>query len=232
MPHCHTMVYMRIVLTTLVTITCLLGDNFVELTQHPLLKALADNATHAAIGALTGIAFAMQFYERTSQLMGWILIFSCFVVSSFIDLDHFVEARSLYLEDATNLSRRPFLHCSSIILAMLLLYICTACLNYFRSSLLLGALLCAFITHHTRDAVRRGYWLWPFYEHTDRLPQLAYIVVTVLTPYLLGYLHNVCRSAFVLNFLGQYVKLSECNYRNGGGGGVGGSTANYRYLQV
>lgn len=59
------MVYMRIVLTTLTTITCLLGDNFVELTQHPLLKALADNATHAAIGALTGIAFAMQFYERS-----------------------------------------------------------------------------------------------------------------------------------------------------------------------
>lgn len=92
------MVYMRIVLTTLVTITCLLGDNFVELTQHPLLKALADNATHASIGALTGIAFAMQFYERTSQLFGWITIFTCFVVSSFIDLDHFVEARSLYLE--------------------------------------------------------------------------------------------------------------------------------------
>lgn len=92
------MVYMRIVLTTLVTITCLLGDNFVELTQHPLLKALADNATHAAIGALTGITFATQFYERTSQLFGWILIFTCFVVSSFIDLDHFVEARSLYLE--------------------------------------------------------------------------------------------------------------------------------------
>ncbi|EDW93317.2 transmembrane protein 267 [Drosophila yakuba] len=224
MPHCHTMVYMRIVLTTLVTITCLLGDNFVELTQHPLLKALADNATHAAIGALTGITFATQFYERTSQLFGWILIFTCFVVSSFIDLDHFVEARSLYLEDATNLSKRPFLHCSSIIVVLLLFYMCTACLNYFRTSLMLGSLLCAFITHHTRDAVRRGYWLCPL-GHTDRMPQLAYILTTILTPHLLGCLHNVCRSAIVLNFLGQYVKLSEGQYRSG-------STANYRYMQV
>lgn len=114
---------------------------------------------------------------------------------------------------------------------MLLFYICTACLNYFRSSLLLGALLCAFISHHTRDAMRRGYWLWPFYDHTDRIPQLAYIVITVLTPYTLGYLHNICRSSLVLNFLGQYVKLSECNYRNGIGG-AGGSAASYRYLQV
>lgn len=113
---------------------------------------------------------------------------------------------------------------------MLLFYICTACLNYFRSSLLLGALLCAFITHHTRDAVRRGYWLWPFYDHTERIPQLSYIIITVLTPYVLGYLHNICRSSPVLNFLGQYVKLSECNYRNGVG--AGGSTASYRYLQV
>ncbi|SPP85233.1 transmembrane protein 267 [Drosophila guanche] len=231
MPHCHIMVYMRIVLTTLVTVTCLLGDNFVELTQHPLLKALADNATHAAIGALTGIAFSMQFYERTTQLFGWILIFTCFVVSSFIDLDHFVEARSLYLEDATNLSRRPFLHCSSIILVMLLFYMCTACLNYFRTSLLLGALLCAFITHHTRDAVRRGYWMCPM-GHTDRVPQVAYILITIMTPHLLGCLHALCRSVLVLNFLGQYVKLSECNYRGGPGSGSGCSNANYRYMQV
>lgn len=89
---------MRIILTTLVSITCLLGDNFVELTQHPMLKALADNATHAAIGALSGIAFAVQFYERTSHFFGWFLIFVCFVCSSLIDVDHFIAARSWSLE--------------------------------------------------------------------------------------------------------------------------------------
>nr|XP_017098138.2 transmembrane protein 267 isoform X2 [Drosophila bipectinata] len=115
------------------------------------------------------------------------------------------------------------MHCSTIILIILLFYICTACLNYFRTSLMLGSLLCAFITHHTRDAVRRGYWICPM-GHTDRVPQLAYILTTILTPHLLGYLHNLCRSAVVLNFLGQYIKLSEGNYRS--------SAASYRYMQV
>ncbi|XP_054733048.1 transmembrane protein 267 [Anastrepha obliqua] len=220
--HCHIMVYVRIVLTTLLTITCLLGDNFVELTQHPLLKALADNATHAIIGALTGIAFAVQFHERTSNLLGWFLIFTCFAVSSLIDLDHFIEARSWYLEDATNLPRRPFLHCSSIFFVLLTFYLCTACLNYFKTSLTFGVLLCAFITHHTRDAVRRGYWFCPV-GHTGRMPNVAYIVLTILTPHLVAYLHGVCRSGPVQYFLGQYIKLSD-NYRIGSGG--------YRYMNV
>lgn len=94
----HLMVYMRIIITTVVIITCLLGDNFVELTQHPLLKALADNATHAAIGALSGIAFAVQFYERTTHFFGWFLIFTCFACSSLIDIDHFIAAGSWSLE--------------------------------------------------------------------------------------------------------------------------------------
>lgn len=94
----HLMVYIRVVLTTLVTITCLLGDNFVELTDHPVLRALVDNATHAVIGAITGIAFVIQFYDRISNCLGWLLILICFLTSSFIDLDHFIQARSWNLE--------------------------------------------------------------------------------------------------------------------------------------
>ncbi|KAL9904542.1 uncharacterized protein ACN427_003476 isoform 4-T5 [Glossina fuscipes fuscipes] len=60
------MVYVYVVLTTLVSVTCMLGDNFVDITQHPLLRALVDNATHAAVGALSGVAFAVQFYGKTT----------------------------------------------------------------------------------------------------------------------------------------------------------------------
>ncbi|CAD7002297.1 transmembrane protein 267 [Ceratitis capitata] len=220
--HCPIMVYVRIVLTTLLTITCLLGDNSVELTQHPLLKALADNATHALIGAFTGIAFAVQFHDRTSNLLGWFLIFTCFAVSSLIDVDHFIEARSWYLEDATNLQRRPFLHCSSVIFLLLTFYLCTASLNYFKTSLILGELLCAFITHHTRDAVRRGYWFCPF-GHTGRVSNIGYIVIVNLTPHLVAYIHSICRSGPLQRFLGQYIKMSD-NYRIGSEG--------YRYMNV
>uniref|UniRef100_A0A1I8N9R9 Transmembrane protein 267 n=1 Tax=Musca domestica TaxID=7370 RepID=A0A1I8N9R9_MUSDO len=219
----HLMVYMRIIITTVVIITCLLGDNFVELTQHPLLKALADNATHAAIGALSGIAFAVQFYERTTHFFGWFLIFTCFACSSLIDIDHFIAAGSWSLEDATNLSRRPFLHCSSLIVLLLLAYLCTSCLNYFKWSLVLGVLLCAFITHHTRDAIRRGYWFYPW-GHTNKLPNLAYILITVLTPYVVSNLYDICRSSIVQQFLGQYIKLNEGHHYKDARG--------YRYMQV
>lgn len=94
----HLMVYIRVVLTTLVTITCLLGDNFVELTDHPVLRALVDNGTHAVIGAITGIAFVIQFYDKMTNCLGWCLILLCFLTSSLIDLDHFIQARSWNLE--------------------------------------------------------------------------------------------------------------------------------------
>ncbi|XP_073842981.1 transmembrane protein 267 isoform X2 [Musca autumnalis] len=137
--------------------------------------------------------------------------------------DHFIVARSWNLEDATNLSRRPFLHCSTIVVLLLVTYLCTSCLNYFKSSLLLGVLLCAFITHHTRDAIRRGYWFYPW-GHTDKLPNLVYIIITILTPYVVSNLHNICRSIVIQQFLSQYIKLNEGYHEKDPKG--------YRYMQV
>ncbi|XP_075161418.1 transmembrane protein 267 isoform X2 [Haematobia irritans] len=216
------MVYMRIIVATLTCLTCLLGDNFVEINQNPLLKALADNATHAAIGALSGIAFAVQFYEKTSNIFGWLLIFICFTCSSLIDVDHFIAAKSWNLEDATNLTRRPFLHCSTIAALILIAYICTSSLNYLKSSLILGTLLCAFITHHSRDAVRRGYWFYPW-GNTEKISNLSYIIITLFTPYLVGYVHMICRSTDIQQFLSQYINMHENNHKDVRG---------YRYMQV
>lgn len=101
-------------------------------------------------------------------------------------------------------------------------YISTACLNYFKTSLVFGAVICAFVTHHTRDAVHRGYWLCPF-GRTERIPYLYYIFTTILIPYICFYLHSICRSNSVQHFLGNYIKLQD-NYRVGTGG--------YRYATV
>uniref|UniRef100_A0A1A9UTT3 Transmembrane protein 267 n=1 Tax=Glossina austeni TaxID=7395 RepID=A0A1A9UTT3_GLOAU len=216
------MVYMCVVLTTLVSVTCMLGDNFVDITQHPLLRALVDNATHAAIGALSGVAFAVQFYEKTTYFFGWLLMFTCFACSSLIDVDHFIAARSWNLEDAANLTCRPFLHCSTIILFLLFIYLCVSCLNYMRCSLLLGATLCAFVTHHTRDAVRRGFWFCPF-GHTNRISNLTYILTTIITPYAISWLHGLCRNLIVQQFVGHFIKLNDSHLKDNHG---------YRYMQV
>ena len=120
--------------------------------------------------------------------------------------------------------RRPFFHCSTLIIGWLLVYICTASLNYFKWSLFFGVLLCAFITHHTRDAIRRGYWFYPW-GHTEKLPNLAYIIITIATPYLVAYIHTLCRSIIVQQFLGQYIKLNENHHHYKDARG-------YRYMEV
>lgn len=130
----------------------------------------------------------------------------------------------MFLQDATNLARRPFLHCSTLIILIIIPYLCTSCLNYFKWSLFLGVLLCAFITHHTRDAIRRGYWFYPW-GSTSKLPSLAYILITIATPYIIAYTHALCRSTVVQQFLGQYIKLNE-NYHHLK------DVRGYRYMQV
>lgn len=210
---CQFVVYVRLVLTTLILVACLIGDNFVETTRHPLLKALCDNATHAVIGALTGMSFVVHFYDRISHVVGWLMIFGCFTASSFIDLDHFLEARSLSLHAATSITYRPFLHCSTIPLILLCTFCIISCLNYFKTSLALGILCCAFITHHTRDAIRRGYWFCPF-GHTPKLPYALYIFLTMITPYVMFYLYTISRSNFVQNnFVGNN-KYNEGSIRS------------------
>lgn len=47
----------------------------------------------------------------------------------------------------------------------------------------------AFFTHHTRDATRRGYWIYPF-GNTPPLPYLLYILITVIIPVLIIYLRS------------------------------------------
>jgi hypothetical protein len=61
-------------------------------------------------------------------------------------------------QDAVSLSQRPFLHCSSLPLALLLLLLLVGRMvagNLLRFGLLLFSSL---FSHHLRDATRRGLW--------------------------------------------------------------------------
>lgn len=53
-------------------------------------------------------------------------------------------------------------------------------------------LLTAFISHHTRDAIRRGYWLYPF-GSTPTLPYTAYIIISCTLPYFIFLLYRYLR---------------------------------------
>lgn len=52
-----------------------------------------------------------------------------------------------------------------------------------RLNLWLSILICAFLCHHTRDATRRGFTLWPF-GTTKSLPYSLYIALVMVIPYL------------------------------------------------
>lgn len=135
------------------------GDLFLDYCTLPWLRALADNATHGLVGLLCWMMVSgkpLQTANLQDSLLGG--LFACAV-----DVDHFLAAGSFKIEDATNLKTRPFLHCSSVVLASL------------SASALVGKLcgraqiykvaliaLVAVASHHLRDAIRRGLWLWPF----------------------------------------------------------------------
>lgn len=92
------MVYVRICCSLLTVLACLLGDYLDEKTDHPLLRALCDNGTHALVGALSGISFVIHFHDKISNVTGWLMMFGCFACSSLIDMDHFIIAKSFSLE--------------------------------------------------------------------------------------------------------------------------------------
>lgn len=73
-----------------ITAICLFADLSLQQTRHdPLHAAIIDNVTHALVGFVAG-----QLYFGWRQI-GWII--GCMLMSSLIDIDHFIAARSIML---------------------------------------------------------------------------------------------------------------------------------------
>ncbi|RWS28293.1 transmembrane protein C5orf28-like protein [Leptotrombidium deliense] len=131
-------------------------------------RAVGDNATHGAIAAISWFMVSVlkhaPLFDKTSLTnCSLCLIFACI-----IDVDHFIAARSFNLKDAVRLNARPPLHCTSVILALILLMFIVAVFFVNLKVITISCLLfVAVITHHLRDALRRGLWIYPF---TDELP--------------------------------------------------------------
>ncbi|KAJ6645286.1 Transmembrane protein, partial [Pseudolycoriella hygida] len=173
---------------------CVFGDFVVELFQNTrVLRAFFDNLTHGAVGSLAAFIIVNEFRDKITVTEHTVLILFCFVVASLIDVDHFIHAKSFSLKAATTLTARAFLHCSTITIGLFILFLIGTCYRSLLLNLINAMLLNAFITHHTRDASRRGFWFWPF-GHTPACPYYAYILLTTLTPYALIYLLKFFRN--------------------------------------
>lgn len=127
--------------------------------SNPYLRALVDNATHGLISL-----FATMFlFGYTRQ---FILLFALFA-GSFVDIDHFIQVRSLSLHRALNdqSSQRPFLHNSFLLCCLTLICFLIEHFLYKSEQYIYSIIFfLGWSTHHLRDAQRRGLTFLPFGE--------------------------------------------------------------------
>lgn len=142
-----------------------------------LVRALMDNASHCLVGVLS---WCIITYPKL--VLNEILVVG--FLSSIIDIDHFISARSTSLHDAISLANRPFLH-NSLTLCVLNLIILTV--SYLLDPTKLNWALMfftAWFSHHIRDANRRGMWFGSVYT-SPAIPDAWYLSIITLTPLLL-----------------------------------------------
>ncbi|XP_012264246.2 transmembrane protein 267 [Athalia rosae] len=174
-------------LTIIIGVTSFTGDSLLYNLKNSTLRAISDNVTHALVGGLSWtLVITLSKNSVTRNLLGITL---CFVISSLIDLDHFLLAKSWKLQDASHLgNQRPVLHCSTIPLVVLVIFEISSRILHCSSG---GYYILVFITgvfsHHIRDATRRGMWFCPF-GSTPPIPYYLYICIAMGLPYLIYWL--------------------------------------------
>ena len=77
---------------------CLLGDHLLLTLATPAARALADSGTHAAVAALCWALVISSSSCSAHSCSCWGQLLLSGVLSSAIDVDHFILARSLHLK--------------------------------------------------------------------------------------------------------------------------------------
>lgn len=179
-------VFLCLALTGAIGICSFVGDQGLKYGKAATARAIFDNVTHAIVG---GLSWAVILnLSRRSLSQNFSSIVWCFCLSSFIDVDHFIAACSWRLSDATHLQKRPFFHCTTLPIALWLM------LNFYASVFnqpQLGPyswmMLTSFLSHHIRDATRRGLWFCPI-GSTQPIPYYLYLVMSMMLPHVLQWL--------------------------------------------
>lgn len=177
---------LKIVLTSLIGISSFLGDMCLKYVENAMARAILDNLTHAIVGGLVWILILIL--SKKSLTQNFYSIQFSFALSSFIDVDHFLTARSWKLSDIISLNKRPFLHCTTIpILLWVILILSSIILNSPLLNESAWIISASFLSHHIRDGTRRGLWFCPF-GSTQPIPYYIYISITMALPYILYWL--------------------------------------------
>lgn len=96
-------------------------------------------------------------------------LLTCFLLAALIDVDHIFAAGSLNIAAMASLERRPVMHNTSLVLlisaaAFVSFHLFSYQISFCREEhfhLLWLHFLVASLTHHIRDGLRHGLYLWP-----------------------------------------------------------------------
>ncbi|CAM1319488.1 C5orf28 (predicted) [Pycnogonum litorale] len=166
---------------------CIIGDNLTNiLPSNTWTKAVIDNAIHGLLGFISWfiVLFPVSSKRMVSDSMSAHVFQSliCVTIACAIDIDHFVHAKSFDLQDVVTLSSRPFLHCTTVPIVMLVILLLYGRLKSSRMLILLAWLIfVAFISHHLRDSTRRGLWFF-YFGSTEPLPYNVYLSAQIMLP--------------------------------------------------
>ncbi|XP_076245409.1 transmembrane protein 267 [Calliopsis andreniformis] len=179
-------VFSRVILTGAIGICSYIGDQGLEHSKSAVRRAIFDNVTHAIVGGLTWTVILNLSKKSLAQNFSSVLW--CFFLSSFIDADHFIEAWSWKLSDATHLKKRPFMHCTTLPIALwLMLNFYSTLFNHPKVSYYSWITLASFLSHHIRDGTRRGLWFYPI-GSTQPIPYYLYLCMSMMLPHVLQWL--------------------------------------------
>lgn len=78
-------------MSAIIAVTCVVGDKKLQSISNSLTKAFLDNAIHGFVGFFSAI---IAFTDHSDKIY---LAIACMMVSSLIDVDHFITAKSLKL---------------------------------------------------------------------------------------------------------------------------------------
>ena len=142
-------------------------------------RAVADNLTHGVIAGWCWINVLLGQRGDDKASVGVAQASVGAVLGSFIDLDHFVFAKSR--------DHRPYAHNTLLVLsATISIYLVLRSMPCLRNALTRELHLVFFfacMSHHLRDANRRGLWLGPL--STPPISRKMYISIIVLLPLVL-----------------------------------------------
>lgn len=85
----------NLTMSSLIAVTCVVGDGKLQAIAGPLKRAIVDNSTHGLIGFFSALIVLIDQLDGETEKLYLAVV--CMMMSSLIDIDHFIAAKSVKL---------------------------------------------------------------------------------------------------------------------------------------